>query len=120
MKSNAKTKKEKRQMRHRRVRAKIFGTGSLPRLLVFRSNRHIYGQLIDDVKNRILASASDQEIKSSKKIKKTDLAKETGKILAEKAGGLKINEVVFDRAGYKFHGRIKELAQGAREGGLKF
>jgi large subunit ribosomal protein L18 len=119
MKNNLKEKKLKIERRHRRIRAKIKGTSKRPRLLVFRSNRHIYGQLIDDEKSKTLASAKDSEIKS-KKMKKGDLAKEVGKLLAKKALEIKIEEIVFDRRGYKFHGRIKQLAEGAREGGLKF
>jgi large subunit ribosomal protein L18 len=119
MKDRLKIKRRRLAMRHRRIRGKIRGTGKRPRLLVFRSHQHIYGQLIDDEKEKTLASARDSEIKS-KKMKKSELAKEVGKILAKKAADLKIKEIVFDRRGYKFHGRIKELAQGAREGGLKF
>jgi large subunit ribosomal protein L18 len=119
MKDRIKIKRQKLAMRHRRIRGKVKGTARRPRLLVFRSHRHIYGQLIDDEKGKTLASAKDSEIKS-KKMKKSDLAKEVGKLLAKKAADLKIKEIVFDRRGYKFHGRIKELAQGAREGKLKF
>ena len=106
-------------MRHRRIRGKISGTAVRPRLLVFRSHRHIYGQLIDDEKGKTLVSAKDSEIKS-KKMKKGDLAKEVGMLLAKKALEAKIKEIVFDRRGYKFHGRVKQLAEGARSGGLKF
>jgi len=106
-------------MRHRRIRGRVKGTSRRPRLLVFRSHRHIYSQLIDDEKGKTLASAKDSEIKS-KKMKKSDLAKEVGKLLAKKALEIKIKEIVFDRRGYKFHGKIKQLAEGAREGGLKF
>jgi len=106
-------------MRHRRIRGKISGTADRPRLLVFRSHRHIYGQLIDDEKGKTLISAKDSEIKS-KKLKKRDLAKEVGMLLAKKALESKIKEIVFDRRGYKFHGRVKQLAEGARAGGLKF
>ena len=119
MKDRIKIKRQKLAMRHRRIRGKVKGTSKRPRLLVFRSHRHIYGQLIDDEKGKTLASAKDSEIKS-KKMKKSDLAKEVGKLLAKKALEIKIKEIVFDRRGYKFHGRIKELAQGARQGGLKF
>jgi len=114
-----KIKRQKLKMRHRRVRGKVKGTAHRPRLLVFRSLCHIYGQLIDDEKGKTLASAKDSEIKS-KKMKKSDLAKEVGKLLAKKALEIKIKEIVFDRRGYKFHGRIKQLAEGARERGLKF
>jgi len=130
-----KNKKSKRQKRHSRVRAKINGTSSIPRLSVFRSNKHIYAQLIDDEKNKTLASASDLDLKLKSKTKKKEnnlsnkelIAYRTGAFLAKKALNLstdkqkkKIQKVVFDRGGYKYHGRIKALAQGARENGLKF
>ena len=120
MKDKIKIKRQKRMVRHCRIRAKVKGTSQRPRLSVFRSSKHIYGQLIDDEKHQTLASVSDAEIKKNKNLKKADLAKEAGKILAKKASELKIKKAVFDRGGYKFHGRIKELAQGAREGGLEF
>ena len=131
MRDKSKIKKEKFLRRKARVRAKVVGTSQRPRLSVFRSNKHIYGQLIDDQKMVTLVSASDLEIKKNpassqfsrgraKISKKTDLAKEVGKILAKKALELKIKKIVFERAGYKFHGRVKQLAQGAREGGLEF
>lgn len=120
------TKQKKRYGRHKRVRAKIRGTSKLPRLCVFRSNKHVYGQLIDDEKGKTLISASDLEIKHKKTQKRTqknakiETAKEIGKLLAKKAIEKKIEKIVFDRSGYKYHGRIKALAEGAREGGLKF
>ena len=113
-------KEKKRYRRHRRVRAKISGTEKKPRLCVFRSNKHIYAQLIDDQKNRVLASVSDLKVKVKKEKGKISLALEVGKLIAKKAQDLKIKEVVFDRGGYKYHGAVKSLAQGAREGGLKF
>ena len=132
-------KREKRFRRHKRVRAKISGTSGRPRLCVFKSNKHIYAQLIDDEKGRTLAAASDQEIKKSprkvtsrprgKKIKseekktrtgKIAIAFEIGKLIAEKAIKDKIEKVIFDKAGYRYQGRVKALAEGAREGGLKF
>ena len=109
-----------RQRRHRRVRAKIMGTKDCPRLAVFRSNKHIYAQLIDDVKAVTLLSASDLKIKKAAKVTKSDLSKEVGKLLATQAKEHKIECVVFDRGGYRYHGRIKAVADGAREGGLKF
>lgn len=109
----------KRYRRHRRVRAKIQGTAETPRLCVFRSANHIYAQLIDDEKGKTLLSASDLEIKKRKE-KKAVLAVEVGRIIAKKAIEKKINKVIFDRGGYKYHGRVKSLAEGAREGGLKF
>ena len=123
-------KKEKRTRRHRRVRAKISGTAKVPRLCVFRSAKHIYCQLIDDEKSQTILSASDQEIKKikTKKVKeekketgaKTSLAYEVGKLIAKKAQEKKIKKIVFDRGGFTYHGRVKALAEGAREGGLKF
>jgi large subunit ribosomal protein L18 len=116
-----KEKIKKRLRRKKRIRAKIFGTKEMPRLSVFRSAKHIYAQLIDDEKNKTLVSASDLELKRSmKKLKKVEKAKEVGKLIAKKAKDLKIEKVVFDRGGYKYHGRVKALAEGAREGGLKF
>jgi len=95
------------------------GTKDMPRLLVFRSNQHIYARLIDDDKAKIIMSASDKDLKS-KKGKKSEIAKEVGKLIAKKALESKIEKVVFDRGGILFHGRIKALAEGAREGGLQF
>ncbi len=120
MKDKMSEKIEKRVTRHRRIRAKMSGTEKQPRLSVFRSRQHIYGQLVDDEKGKTIVSASDREIKKDKKMKKADLAKEVGKLLAKKAGDVKIKRAVFDRGGYKFHGRVKSVAQGAREGGLEF
>lgn len=116
-------KDKKREVRHRRVRAKISGTKERPRLSVFRSNTHISAQLIDDNSGKTLFSASD--IKGGKEAKKTkisrvDESKNVGMELAKKATEKGIKEVVFDRGGYKYHGRVKALAEGAREGGLKF
>jgi len=128
-------KQKKRQRKHRRVRAKISGTKSVPRLCVFRSNKHIYAQLIDDEKGHTLVACSDLEIKNKKITEKTKkqaenkkihngrkclLAFETGKLTAEKAKKKNIKKVVFDRGGYRYHGRVKALAEGAREGGLEF
>jgi len=122
MANSTKIKREKRIARHRRVRAKIKGTKERPRLCVFRSNKHIYAQLIDDGEGKTLVSASDFELgtKKGKKAVKTELAKEVGKAVAKKAADKKIKEVVFDRGGYKYHGRVKALAEAAREAGLKF
>jgi len=102
-----------------RVRGKISGTPERPRLSVFRSNKSIYAQIIDDINAHTLASASSAELKSSD-ASKTDAAKEVGKNLAEKAKEAGISSVVFDRGGYLYHGRVKALAEGAREGGLQF
>ena len=122
-------KQEKRLRRHKKIRAKIFGTKEKPRLCVFRSAKHIYAQLIDDEKRKTIISAKDAEIKNLKsKVQKEEnkmsakIAKafDLGKLIAEKALEKKIEKVVFDRGGYKYHGRIKAVAEGAREGGLKF
>jgi large subunit ribosomal protein L18 len=112
-------KQEKRIRRHRKIRKGIHGTASRPRLCVFRSNQHIYAQLIDDDKAKVLVSISDLDLKL-KNGKKSDIAKEVGKNIAKKALENKIESVIFDRGGVLFHGRVKALAEGAREGGLKF
>jgi len=116
-------KKQKRNIRHKRIRAKIIGTAKIPRFCIFRSNKHIYAQLIDDEKSKTLVFANDTEIKKLPK-GKINIAKEVGKLIAKKAKdlfvGRQVEKVVFDRAGYKYHGRIKSLAEGAREAGLKF
>ena len=112
MKSKIQNPKSKRIRRHKRVRAKIFGASKRPRLCVFRSNKYIYAQLINDEKGAIIASA-----KGGLNIKE---AKKVGESIAKKALGNKIDKVVFDRGGYKYHGRVKALADGAREAGLKF
>lgn len=98
----------------------MHGTKDRPRLFVFRSNQHIYAQLIDDDKDKVLMSFSDKSLKLKKGEKKSEAAKQVGKLMAEKAMGSKIEKVIFDRGGVLFHGRIKALADGAREGGLKF
>lgn len=114
-------KKKKRYQRHKKIRAKISGTSQKPRLGVFKSAKHIYAQLIDDEKGKVLASASDLSLpKSAGKEKKTEKSREVGKLIAKKAADKKVKEVVFDRGGYKYHGRVKSLAEGAREEGLKF
>lgn len=109
-----------RLKRHKRVRSKISGTAERPRLNVFRSNTNIYAQIIDDINGVTLASASslDKEITGNGGNK--EAAKEVGKLVAQRAADKGITEVVFDRGGYVYHGRVKELAEGAREGGLKF
>jgi len=116
------TKKENRERRHHRIRAKINGTKIRPRLSVFRSNKHLYAQLIDDEMENTLAAANDLEITKSHKGKmtKVELAKEIGKLIAEKGGKKKIKSVVLDRGGFSYHGQVKALAEGAREGGLEF
>jgi large subunit ribosomal protein L18 len=113
------TKREARLRRHRRVRAKVSGTSERPRLVVFRSNRGIFAQLIDDSSGRTLASGSWTAL-SGGKSSKTEQAHEVGKALAAAAKKQGIERCVFDRGGYLFHGRVKALAEGAREGGLAF
>lgn len=109
----------RRQHRHRRVRARIHGTSQRPRLSIFRSSQHIRVQLIDDQAGQTLASASDLEMKQAKGTK-TEIATAVGKLLAEKAIAKKISTVIFDRGGHQYHGRVKALADAARENGLKF
>lgn len=111
-----------REKCHKRIRAKISGTKEQPRLSVFRSNKHIFLQLIDDSSQKTLVSASDLKINppAGGKGTKTEIAKEVGKELAKLAKAKKIKKVVFDRGGYKYHGRVKASAEGAREGGLNF
>lgn len=114
------SKLDRRRRIHNRVRRKIQGTSMRPRLAVYRSNKAIYCQLIDDSKGLTLASASSREDGVSSDGTKSEVAKQVGMRLAEKASAANINTVVFDRGGYLFHGRVKALAEGAREGGLKF
>jgi large subunit ribosomal protein L18 len=114
------TKPQARARRHRRVRGKIFGTAERPRLVVFRSNRGIDAQLVDDVDGRTLAAASWLNLKKSFKGNKTEQAAEVGKLLAANAKKANVETVVFDRGGYLYHGRVKALADAAREGGLSF
>ena len=141
-------KQEKRKRRHKRVRAKVFGTNKVPRLCVFRSAGHIYAQLIDDNQGKVIVSVndlkvvvpkkenrsshltqkeSDGQVENKKKVLleseksgKVAIAYEIGKIIAQKAIEKKVKKVIFDRGGYKYHGRVKALAEGAREVGLKF
>ena len=115
---NVRLHKNNRSRRRLRVRKKIFGTGKRPRLSVFRSNKHIYAQIIDDIKGKTLVAVSDLGIQKGKKTK-IQKAFEVGKKVAEAAKKVKIGTVVFDRGGYKYHGRVKNIAEGMREGGLK-
>jgi large subunit ribosomal protein L18 len=120
-----KQKNLKREIRHRRVRSRVSGVLERPRLSVFKANRHIYVQVIDDGSGKTLAAASSMEVnlpagKAGTKAKKSDMAKEVGKIIATKAMAKNIKAVKFDRGGFAYHGRIKALAEGAREGGLEF
>lgn len=114
------TTREARQRRHRRIRGKISGTAERPRLVVSRSNKGISAQLVDDLAGRTLAAASWIGLKKTFKGTKTEQAAEVGKLLAANAKKAGIETVVFDRGGYLYHGRVKALADGAREGGLNF
>ena len=109
-----------RKRRHRRVRGKISGTPERPRLNVFRSGKHIYAQVIDDTKGMTLCSASSVEKDFDGSGSNKEGARKVGKKVAERAVAKGIDTVVFDRGGYIYHGRVKELAEAAREGGLKF
>ena len=133
MKDKIKEKKEKRKLRHKRLRVLIKGTAERPRLNVFRSSKHIWVQLIDDQKGHTLLAASDLEIEKNKQKLSAEIEKEieslkakekkaflVGQLIAQKAKKAGIEKVVFDRGGWKYHGRIKALAEGARKGGLKF
>ena len=114
-----KTKEQGRLRRHRRVRSKITGTANRPRLAVYRSNARIYAQVIDDASGHTLVSASslDKDVAGSKRAEQAALV---GKLLAERAKGAGVQTVVFDRGGYLYHGRVKALADAAREAGLEF
>jgi large subunit ribosomal protein L18 len=114
------TTHQARDRRRRRIRGKVSGTAERPRLAVFRSNAGISAQLIDDQAGRTLAAASWQHLTKSLKGSKTDQAKEVGKLLAANARAAGVEGCVFDRGGYLYHGRVKALAEGAREGGLTF
>ena len=114
------TKLARRKRIHGRVRSKISGTAEQPRLNVFRSNKYIYAQLIDDVAGKTLASASSFEAAVAQEGNKVEQSAAVGKLIAERALAAGIEKVLFDRGGYLFHGRVKSLAEGAREGGLKF
>jgi len=117
-------RKRLRLMRHKRLRKRISGTPERPRLSVYRSEKHIYAQIIDDTKGETLVAASTVEKELREKLNQktwnVQAAKEVGKIIAERATAKGITEIVFDRGGYKYHGRIKALADSARESGLKF
>lgn len=104
---------------HKRIRAKVAGSAERPRLSVFRSNQHIYAQLIDDEKNATLFAVSDASLKKGKHTK-TELAKMVGMEIAKKAKTAGVEKVVFDRGGFRYHGRVRSVADGAREGGLTF
>jgi len=135
---NFESKKERKIWRHKRIRAKIFGTEKRPRLCVFRSHKHIYAQLVDDKKNKVILEVNDFDLSKNKtekekeigdkklgklELKKFDkvlLAYRVGRLLAQEALKHKITEAVFDRGGNTYHGRVEALAQGARDNGLKF
>lgn len=115
-------KQVKRIRRHKKIRSRVRGTVDIPRLCVFRSANHIYAQLINDKEGKTLVSAEDSDIKKRKSGEsgKVSLAFEVGELIAKTAQENKIKKVVFDRGGYKYHGRVKALADGARKGGLEF
>ncbi len=114
------SKQIRRRKIHLRIRNKIKGTTQRPRISVFRSNTEIYCQLVDDISGHTLLAASSRDKGFSKTGNKVEQAKQVGKMLAEKAQAANISSVVFDRGGYLYHGRVKALAEGAREGGLQF
>ena len=109
-----------RARRHRRVRKRVRGLSTRPRLSVFKSNRYIYAQVIDDVSGTTVAAASSQEMPLRDRTLTIDTAAEVGKLVAQRAKDAGIETVVFDRGGFRFHGRVKALAEAAREGGLQF
>jgi large subunit ribosomal protein L18 len=113
------TKREQRLRRRRRVRARVSGTAERPRLSVYRSNRGIFAQLVDDTSGRTVAAVNWIE-PDLRKLSATDQAKRAGELLAERAKAAGVQTCVFDRGGYQYHGRVKALAEGAREGGLVF
>jgi len=114
------TKRQARERRHKRVRGKISGTAERPRLVVYRSNKGVSGQLVDDLSGKTMAAASWLGLKKSFKGTKTEQAAEVGKLLAAAAKNAGVDTCVFDRGGYLYHGRVKALADGARRGGLRF
>lgn len=121
--ADIKRTEQQRQRRHRRVRVQVHGTAERPRLNVFRSLRHIYAQLVDDTVGYTLASAGtlDAELRQGLgELKRTEQAKLVGQLLAKRALEKGVKQVVFDRGGYKYHGRVKALAEGARSAGLQF
>jgi len=119
-KRHLKEKRKREEKRKQRIRARIFGTKEKPRLCVFRSKKNLWVQVVDDEKGHTLISANSKEISLDKKLTKKEIAFEVGKLIAEKALGVGIKKIVFDRKGYRYHGRVKSLAEGAREGGLQF
>jgi large subunit ribosomal protein L18 len=116
---SVKTKSQARLRRHRRVRAKVAGSGERPRLAVFRSNRGVHAQVIDDVRGHTLAAVNWTE-PELRKLPRMEQAKRAGELIAQRAKDAGAETVIFDRGGYRFHGRVRALADGAREAGLKF
>ena len=114
------SRQDARGRRHKRVRKSIHGTGQRPRLAVYRSNRYIYAQVIDDTLGHTLASASSQESEIRATALNKDLAAKVGALVGSRAHDVGVSAVVFDRGGYKYHGRVKALAEAAREAGLEF
>ena len=114
------SKDQKRKRIHLRIKKGLKGTGERPRLNVFRSNRYISAQIIDDLSGHTIASASSREGGVPKNVNKTEQARLVGKMIAERAVQANVGKIVFDRGGYLYHGRVKALADGAREGGLNF
>ncbi len=118
MKNHEKIKNQQKARRVRRVRSRVVGRAERPRLCVYRSNKHLYAQAIDDTRGITLCAASDKNIEARGKEK--NIAREIGKIIATSCQKKGISQVVFDRREYKYHGKVKEFAEGAREGGLQF
>ena len=114
------SKSQLRTRRHNRIRAKVKGTAECPRVSVFKSNQHVFAQVIDDVAGKTLFSSKISGGKSKTKGTKTEKARAVGEMLAQKAKAMGIAEIIFDRGGFKYHGRIKALADGLRNGGVKF
>ena len=120
-----KSRRAQRAKRHRRIRKKLLGTAERPRLVVFRSLKHIEGQVVDDDASRTIVGCSTlapemKDFKAESRNPRVEAAKEAGKLLAEKAKEAGVEKVIFDRGGYKYHGRVKAFAEGARKGGLDF
>lgn len=114
------TKQDARRRRHDHVRKKVFGTARQPRLSIYRSNAHIYAQVIDDDRGHTMASASSLDDSVETDVTKSEAARRVGELVAERALAADVESVVFDRGGFKYAGRVRELAEGAREGGLEF
>jgi large subunit ribosomal protein L18 len=113
--------RDRRKRRRFNIRKRVVGTPERPRLVVIRSNMHVAAQLVDDSRDRVLTGVSSlAQAVRDKKLKRMEASREVGKLVAGKAKELKVSKVVFDRAGYRYHGRVKAVAEGAREGGLEF